>query len=303
MILKTVGQVSTKFLFGKKHSRNPEFISAAAAYANGVIFQAMAVRILIPTFLYSFVRSFVLPYTPLAGKVRKIRALIEEDVYNCLDRNEDAAESTQADGHVDFTLLPFMVEYVQQSPEYVGASRQKILAGVVGRSLGLLFAATDTTTITFTNIIFDLVSQPKKECADVILEEATRTLQKYGGQWTKQALSELVHLDSLIKESQRLHPIALSLAGRKVMAEGGYTFGIENGEPIHVRQGSTVGNPLGPIHFDPEIYPDPHTFRAFRFVDDAIPSSQPSDIFMSFGHGEFLLLLVSVVHDTSMHTL
>ena len=85
-----------------------------------------------------------------------------------------------------------------------------------------------------------------------------------------------------------MHPIGISLGGRKVMAEGGYTFNPPEpgAKPIYFPKGSTFSTPLSGVHDDEDFYHNANEFEGFRFAQDAVPSSQPSDKFMSFGHGK-----------------
>jgi hypothetical protein len=157
--------------------------------------------------------------------------------------------------------------------------------------------------MTSTGVILDLVSNPRSEYAEPIRAEIDTVSAKHGGVWTQQALGELRLLDSFIKESQRMHAIGLVLPGRMVIAEEGYTFraepkaqqaGTTPSSPIHVPYRSTVFFPLAGVHYDPALYENPDSFHGFRFAADAVPSSQPSNKFLSFGHGKSLSLSLSL---------
>jgi hypothetical protein len=292
-VLKIVGQLSTKIFFGRKYSRDPAFIQDTTIYANGIVIQALLVNFFVPSSLKPLVRKYIMPYLPTATRVKKISKLIEADVTACIDVDESELEAKNAEGGSDFTILPLMVKYVQGHSDYVGASPSKVLDGVMGRTIGLLFAAVDTTTITFTQLVFDLVSHPKAQYAEPILEEAQSVLAKHGGTWSVTALGELKLLDSMIKESQRLHPIGVALGSRKVVAEGGHTFVPDEpgAKPLFFPQGSNISTPCSGVHGDSSIYPDANRFDGFRFAKDAMPTSQPSDKFMSFGHGKRCYLI------------
>lgn len=135
--------------------------------------------------------------------------------------------------------------------------------------------------MTFTQVLFDLISHPESLYTNTIREEISSTLARHNGEWTQAALSELKHLDSFIHESQRLHPIGPALAARKCVSPAGHTF--SNGD--YVPFGSLVQLPVWPVQIDPSIYASPKEFQGFRFADDAHPESCPSDTFLAFGHG------------------
>ncbi|OAF55495.1 hypothetical protein VC83_07705 [Pseudogymnoascus destructans] len=183
-----------------------------------------------------------------------------------------------------------MVNYVLSRPGYAEAKESTVLTGVIGRLLDFSFAAVDTTTITLTHCIHDLVSHPPSLYADRILEQARAVLAGNNGVWTTQALSSLPLLDSFIKESQRLHPVGQLLSQRKVLDPKGVTLqpseGFGGAKPVHLPFGTVTQMPLHGIHMDEGVYEDARTFRGFRFAEDRVASSQPSDRFMSFGHGK-----------------
>lgn len=72
--------------------------------------------------------------------------------------------------------------------------------------LKLGLAAIHTTGTTLTHIIFDLAARP--EYIEPLREEVRRVLEADHGALTKQGLSKLCLMDSFMKESQRLSPIA-----------------------------------------------------------------------------------------------
>jgi cytochrome P450 len=73
-----------------------------------------------------------------------------------------------------------------------------------------------------------------------------------------------------MKESMRLHPVALYVNIKKVMPKAGVTF---SGN-IHVPHGSFVALPVYAIHRDNEIYPNADCFEGFRFLESKNPSHE-----------------------------
>ncbi|OBT51333.1 hypothetical protein VE04_08542 [Pseudogymnoascus sp. 24MN13] len=217
-------------------------------------------------------------------RVAKLRALILPDVRELLAN--PPTPGTYPDGEP--TVLPMMVNYVLSRPGYAEAKESEVLTGVIGRLLDFSFAAVDTTTITLTHCIHDLVSHPPSLYASPILEQARAVLAANDGVWTTQALSALPLLDSFIKESQRLHPIGQLLSQRKVLDPKGVVLmpseGFEGAKPVYLPYGAVTQMPLLGVHMDGGFYEDAREFRGFRFAEDKVARSQPSDRFMSFGH-------------------
>ncbi|KAH3945336.1 hypothetical protein HBH53_144480 [Parastagonospora nodorum] len=122
--------------------------------------------------------------------------------------------------------------------------------------LGLILAASHTTTMTTTNILYTLVSTP--EYVEPLREEIRNAMHRNGGSITTRALQEMVKLDSYMKEVLRLYPAGLSSFSRRVMK--GIT--LSNGQ--YLPPGATVQVPTAAIYTDSENYPDPDTFDGFR---------------------------------------
>ncbi|OBT75677.1 hypothetical protein VF21_05186 [Pseudogymnoascus sp. 05NY08] len=279
--LTAIGRITTRILVGKKYTTLPAWTDTLAGFANGIIIQSFLLK-----HLWRPIVPLIAPLFNTTRRVAKLRALILPDVRALLAN--PLPPGTYQDGKP--TVLPMMVNYVLSRPGYAEAKESTVLTGVIGRLLDLSFAAVDTTTITLTHCIHDLVSHPPSIYADPILEQARSVLASNNGVWTTQALSSLPLLDSFIKESQRLHPIGQLLSQRKVLDPKGVTLmpseGFEGARPVHLPFGAVTQMPLHGIHMDAGLYEEPGEFKGFRFAGDKVASSQPSDRFMSFGHGK-----------------
>lgn len=172
------------------------------------------------------------------------------------------------------------------------------------RLLPINFAAIHTTVLTITNCLFDLISSdPSLHYLDGIREEVTRVLAEEGGQWTKSGLARCHRADSAIRESMRVSNFMTRNVLRKVLPKEG----IENkAEGWRAPQGAFIGLDMHSVQHDPDIYPNPDTFDAFRFSrhkeesnGDMVGSKDDgqtaqlkntglittSDTFLSFSHG------------------
>ncbi|KAJ4293824.1 hypothetical protein N0V88_005337 [Collariella sp. IMI 366227] len=129
--------------------------------------------------------------------------------------------------------------------------------------LPVQFAAIHTTVMTGFNLFLDLLSSdPSMGYLDAICEETARVFAEEGGTWTKQGLSRLHRTDSAIKESMRLSHFATSLTHRKVVVPEGVTNATEG---WHAPYGAYMMLDLVGTHRDPEVYPDPDRYDAWRF--------------------------------------
>jgi hypothetical protein len=131
---------------------------------------------------------------------------------------------------------------------------------IAQRILPLNFAAIHTTTITAYETLVNILSADLSVLED-LREEAHRIYHEEGG-WTKQGLSRMYRMDSAIRESQRVAPIALTFVHRKVIAKEG----IVTPEGAHLKYGTLLTCPWAPVALDEELHDKNATeFDAFRY--------------------------------------
>lgn len=129
----------------------------------------------------------------------------------------------------------------------------------------LLFAGHDTTAITLTWAV-DHIGRDAKLAAQLAdhVDELEDTPEAYVG-------SKL--LEAVWKETLRMHPVVTE-ALRTVIAP------TRLGE-VEVPAGDAVAASISLVHFDPDIYPEPHRFDPQRFIDRTFASHE----YLPFGGG------------------
>ncbi|KAB2111595.1 hypothetical protein AG0111_0g813 [Alternaria gaisen] len=130
---------------------------------------------------------------------------------------------------------------------------------IAQRIMPINFASIHTTSLTAYETMVNIMSAGP-EVVKQLREEAHRILQEEGG-WTKQGLSRMHRIDSAIRESQRVAPIALTFVHRKVVAKEGVT----TPEGVHVKYGTLLSCPWTPLAGDTDIHEKPEEFDAFRY--------------------------------------
>lgn len=128
----------------------------------------------------------------------------------------------------------------------------------------LIFAGTDSTGMNLATILFHLTRNPV--CYKKLREEITSKGPGFDD------LQSLPYLRGVVKEGLRLAMANPSRLPRVVPA-GGWTF-----KGTYFPPGSIVSCTPYDLHFNPEVFPDPHTFKPERWMDaseemmrDAIP--------------------------------
>ncbi|KOB62419.1 Cytochrome P450, partial [Operophtera brumata] len=98
-----------------------------------------------------------------------------------------------------------------------------------------------------------------KDIQDKIYEEIEHVLGENTPSWTD--LSKLIYTSAFLLELQRYHPIAPLTGPRRVLDDtviDGYL----------IPKDTTVLISVGDIHFNPELWADPHVFKPERFIDE-----------------------------------
>jgi cytochrome P450 len=299
-LMTIIPRVVNRMMVGVPLCRNQEFLSNMKSFVNDVIAAAMFVLRFTPRWLKPVVgRIVTIPNTYHWKKTAKFTLpVINERLANIKRKKEDSSfEWDEPNDYITWHINLAMAEDRQDelTPDMISR-----------RIMPLNFAAIHTTTLTITNCLFDLISSdPSKQYLEGIREEAERILAEEGGKWTKAGLARCHRADSTIRESMRISNFMTRGVLRKVLKEEGIENKIEG---WRAPKGAYVGLDVHSVQHDPEIYPVPETYDAFRFSrpkekgdmseadsdtkkgDDHLKSKNTdlittSESFLPFGHG------------------
>ncbi|KAK1702235.1 cytochrome P450 [Colletotrichum lupini] len=147
----------------------------------------------------------------------------------------------------------------------------KALAHTVAQ-INLCVAAIQSMAATVTQCLMDLATYP--EYISELRDEIEIILARGNGVLSKQSLTDMMKLDSVIKETQRLNPPDLASFQRKVMSD----FTLSNG--LRIPKGARIALPTGAINMDQDLFQNPDVFDGLRFYrmrvakDEARSSNQ-----------------------------
>jgi hypothetical protein len=130
---------------------------------------------------------------------------------------------------------------------------------IAQRIMPINFASIHTTALAAYDTLTNMMSADPS-VVQSLREEAYRVLQEEGS-WTKSGLSRLHRMDSCIRESQRVSPIALTFVHRKVVAKEGVT----TPEGVHVKCGTLLSCPWTALAGDTDLHDRSDEFDAFRY--------------------------------------
>jgi len=161
---------------------------------------------------------------------------------------------------------------------------ERSLEGLARRLLVVNFAAIFTTSMSFTTLLYYLLSNP--EYIEPLRRDVESAVAEEG--WTKAGMDKMLKIDSFLRESQRIGSTGILGLSRTALRP--FTF--SNG--VTIPTGTLIAAPAMAIHTDGEIYPNPEEFDGFRFAklreQDGVPvvgqqATSTSAEYLTFGYG------------------
>ncbi|KAJ5382079.1 uncharacterized protein N7496_004507 [Penicillium cataractarum] len=196
---------------------------------------------------------------------------------------------------VMFRAGDYLTEYGRRAVKHSRAtsdSARNIFSGIIGESEkgggaltdldviteagNLIVAGSDTTAVTLTYLVYAVLSNPRLQ------REVEDEVQLLSDDYSDETLEQLPLLNATIKETLRLYGAAPGSLPRSVPAGGATFLG------YYIPEGMTVSTQSYTIHRDENIFPDPETFDASRWLrgnEEGGVSSQAQAGFSPFGAG------------------
>lgn len=255
-LLNVVARTTNRVFVGGPLCRNPDFIQNTISFANTVVPVSWLIRA-IPTGL----RPIAIPLLTYNNRYyrRQLRDQLKPEI------EARFKEITSDPGKRSPTIHNDFLQWTINNALKSDLPRETELEIIVERVCLANFAAIHTSTISVTNAIYDLVSQPStQDNITAVREEATAVTSANNGVWTKTALSKMTKIDSALKESGRVGQLNAFSFLRKVGDPNGITTPVSG---TFLPHGALVGVPMHMIHRNPEIYPNPNTYNPLRFAE------------------------------------
>ncbi|KAL7920266.1 cytochrome P450 [Trichoderma austrokoningii] len=216
MWLAIVPRVINRLLVGPELCRNKQFVDNMTNFSNDVV-RNMLILQLLPKVLHPVVGRLlsIFNYMHWRSADAVVQPLVQERLNSMLKHaNKDVGFEDYAppEDYVTWTIRQALAENKTFELNSVILSK---------RLLPIEFAAIHTTVLTGQLWMQDLLSSdPETGILDMLRAEIKANKPK-SGPWTKAALSNLVRLDSSIRESQRLSNFSSTMVERKVVSENG----------------------------------------------------------------------------------
>ncbi|KAI2643554.1 cytochrome P450 [Xylaria nigripes] len=283
LMLRVTGQAINRIFIGLPLCRNTELLAAATAFSLDVPIAATILH-LFPKFL----RPVIAPIVTLPNRIHThqfykiVRPLVRQRMMEHIARVNDpnGKEPEPKD------LLHWCMRQSQEvSDPYHGK-----VDTLAGRMILNNFNSIHASSFAATHAIFDLAAG-KPEYLDELRDEINSALEDQNGTWNKRALAAMPKLDSMMRESVRINSMIVTATNRMVSNPKGIT----TPSGVYLPYGSMVGGPSYAVLHDPMLYPEPDTFKPFRFSEggkdnthlqrakQSLATTSPE--FPAFGHG------------------
>ncbi|KAG5984138.1 hypothetical protein E4U55_005937 [Claviceps digitariae] len=240
--LQLMARVTSRVFLGMEMCRNPQWIRITTTYAV-VAFKAVEELRLWPSWLRPLVQWFLPNCTAARALVRDARNLIHPLLEKRRAEKADAARKGEKFDCND------AIEWLEQT-----AQDKKVTYDPACAQLSLSVAALHSTTDFFTQVMLDIACNP--ELIEPLRKEIISVLGVSG--WSKHSLYKLKLMDSVLKESQRLKPIAIASMRRMTTAD----VKLSDGTVLPKNRLTLVS---AHKHWDAASYEQPQQFDGYRF--------------------------------------
>ncbi|TFK46494.1 cytochrome P450 [Heliocybe sulcata] len=161
--------------------------------------------------------------------------------------------------------------------------KDETLDTMTRRLLGVNVAAIHTIAHTYCHGVFYLAAN--QELIAPVRKEAEEAIETDG--WTKAAMGKMHLLDSFLKEVMRFNGAQAWSLNRIALKDWTFSDG------TFIPKGTSIAACATPVHMDPEVYPEPEKFDAYRFYKMAERDGESGSHlavktgldYLPFGHG------------------
>ncbi|CAA7264106.1 unnamed protein product [Cyclocybe aegerita] len=240
-MMKIVARASNRIFVGAPLCRDPDYIDLVVQHAVDVVRVGTTLR-LVPSVLRPLLNAMI-SHVP-RGVARGMKHLAP--VFAA--RRKCHQEKGDADSEKSLDFLSWLMEVAQ--------GEERTDWHLTSRLLMMNWVAVHTSTMTFTHALYYLAAYP--EYLKPLREEVEEVVKRHG--WSKVALDEMHRVDSFIKESQRLDPLAVLLVNRVVLKDHVFSDG------TLLPKGTFLSVATPKTHLNAQTYEDPLRFDGLRYA-------------------------------------
>ncbi|XVF32144.1 hypothetical protein REPUB_Repub17cG0056700 [Reevesia pubescens] len=241
-----------RLIAGKRYFSDADGVNdEEAAHISKVIKDFMYVSgLLAPSEVIPFLRWMDYIFMGQVKSMKRVAKEIDSIVGRWVEEHKLKRHKSEPDDTKDF--IDLLLSAIEEDSMF-GYTRETIIKATV---MNLFLAGSDTTSITFTWILSNLMNNRHAlKCAQEELD-----LKVGREKWVEDSdIEKLVYVQAVIKETLRLYPpgpISVPHEAREDCSISGY----------HVQKGTRVIVNLWKLHRDPRIWSNPNEFQPERFL-------------------------------------
>ena len=281
-IFTIISRINSRILVGPEICRNSAWLAICKSYPQDVIAVAEILRpfpAILRPFIYLFSRS--------GKKLRKHAKIGRDLLLPLIDKRRLELDARKSEADRSSKAGDILQWLLEQSK-----GKEAKSTSIVSKVLFLTMAGFHASTMQGTHTVLDLSSRPS--LVTELRDEINEQLDMSGGKWSTKLLHNLWKMDSVLKESQRLHPPGLLGFNRRIRSP----VALPNNQILP--PGGILAAPIYHIAQDPTIWPDPKAFQALRFYEYRMASmkeknaddfqqqfASPDNRIMGFGFGRY----------------
>ncbi|TCD69273.1 hypothetical protein EIP91_008208 [Steccherinum ochraceum] len=267
-VMSIISRTSNRVFVGLPLCRDPEFLSISTNITLD-IGQSRFLINLFPAFMKPFIARLVNKVPArLHEAYSKIGSMVEA-------RRQHAEECKQNKEEWEDKPNDFLMWLIDEGVKHGYTNESTVLY-----LLMMEFVALHTAAMSFTHALYYLAADPS--LAAPMRQEVDAVLEEEGGDLgSRTAVSKLRHIDSFLRESQRLNGTNATTVWRKTVKEITFSSGITIPPGVFLSAAATA------THLDDQHYPNANVFDPWRFVgsDNARSFASMSADYIAFGQG------------------
>ncbi|OJJ07967.1 hypothetical protein ASPVEDRAFT_66120 [Aspergillus versicolor CBS 583.65] len=270
LILKLINRSTSRIIVGDTLCRSEQWLDTVTRYTENL---GLTIILLRP--LPRFLRPLVARILPSVRYLKRTLRWVTEDVFVPMILQRREAEASDPEYQKPDDFMQWMMDSADsefdKDPGNIAHGLMIIMA----------LAVIHTSTMLITQGLYDLMIRP--EYLEPLRHEIIDTLKDGWANATKADFAAQVHLDSFLRESQRLHPTS-EVNVHRIARE---TIVFPDG--FKIPKGTYVTFPAGPLSRDPSLIDSPETFDGFRWCKDPEARNQSlvsvNQLNLHFGFG------------------
>ncbi|KXN87021.1 Ent-kaurene oxidase [Leucoagaricus sp. SymC.cos] len=273
-LLHILCRTSNRFLIGPEICRDPRYqdLSERLTYE---VFTTARYLAWFPDSLKPIASHF---FTKIKRTMKESREFLGPMIAERLTKYEKRDLNLDEDERINDILSWFI--------ETSSREHHRTTEDITRRVMMVNVSSLHTTTMVLTQALYDLAV--RQEYVTEMRKEVESIISEHG--WTKGALQKLSKVDSFLKESTRMNPIAYYVIIRETLED----FTLSDGTLIP--RGTQVGIATGAVHGSEDCYQNARAFKPFRFAEQRdgdrehdsakhqLVSLSPD--LLTFGHGK-----------------